>query len=340
MAAEQTGRDGTSLTRKVLITSGVGLLTFLGSATLDGLLEISVIDQLLLTAMVGGIALLTQFLADFENRISGTQDAMVQLTAVQRDSAASTATAISQTFSNISDAAALFNAISNSPLPISFVAALAENSTLINESGSRLIQDVADYEITRIADTMQSLSKSKEITYEGEDREWLLGLTRHSGESIVALSLINNDSETDSLEIGFWTQDLGTRYLDAQQEALDTHPDMTIRRIFIIDDTSLATDQKFLRATRLHSERGIHTRYLTVESVPHHLRTAVSDFVIFDATVAYETVLATRTTASFKPITMTTRLIIDAIRVRRRFRDFELLWEIADDIGDPARLPR
>ncbi len=67
---------------------------------------------------------------------------------------------------------------------------------------------------------VRQLPGGTEIAYDGEDREWMLGLTAEASRSIDAISLSTVDAGIRGFDGGLWTSDLGTRYLELQHEAI------------------------------------------------------------------------------------------------------------------------
>jgi hypothetical protein len=65
------------------------------------------------------------------------------------------------------------------------------------------------------------VSRGGYVAYDGEDRDWLLGLTRHAQSSIDTTSLMAVDASGGGFgEGGLWSSDLGRRYLEVQREAV------------------------------------------------------------------------------------------------------------------------
>jgi hypothetical protein len=128
---------------------------------------------------------------------------------------------------------------------------------------------------------MKGLSQRGEITYDGEDRDWLLALTRNAQASIDAFSFMAVDASGQDFDNGgLWASDLGQRYLEAQQKALDRR--VTIRRIFLLDDPDGAHDPGLLRMCEIQQKLGISIRILDPLTLPGPHRDWMFDFVMFD----------------------------------------------------------
>jgi hypothetical protein len=312
--------SGITLARKILLSSVIGLLTFIGSALLDGTFDVPLTDQLLLTTIVGGITFLTQFLIDFEARLYSLEEA-------QRLNVLEARRVIDRGFARISEATKLFNALEESALPTTALTQLVHRSSRINGTSAELVRDLAGHEIDRLSSFLRSLSGGTEVFYDGEDREWLLGLAQRARVSIAATSLATIDAGGAGFEGGIWKNDLGGRYLMLQREAVARG--VEIRRIFVFDKPEFQIDPDFVTIRHLQQDIGVQVRVLDNSMVPEHLKTVISDFVIFDGVISYETTPATRMDDKFKPSILTTRLILEGERVRNRAVRFEELWTVA-----------
>jgi hypothetical protein len=316
------------LVRKILLTTATGLLTFIGSTLLDGTFKIPLSDQLMLTAIVGGVTLMAQFLVDFDNRLSLVQrEASRRLNEMDRrqsENAAEARQDMNKAFERISKATRFFTLIEKSALQTDALTQLVHRTGQINGTNPKLVQDLAHYEIERLSSLMKSLSTGDEVFYDGEDREWLLGLATHVSSSISATSLATVDAGGKGFEGGLWMNDLGGRYLQIQREAV--RRGVQIRRIFVFDKPEFAGDNDFVRIRHLQQDAGVEIRILDNSMVPEHLKSIIFDFVLFDEVISYETTPATRMEAAVKPAIVTTRLILNQDRVKTLGLRFEELW--------------
>jgi hypothetical protein len=318
-----------SLTRKILITAGTGAAAFVGSALLDQVLDASLPEQLILTVVIGGVALLTQFLVDFEQRLQGVEKAQGSLARRYETTSGSIAAGVELAFRQVSEANEFFARVESSKLPASLITRLVQYTSRIDTEGGHAIRGLAENEITRMVETLESLSDGREMIYHGEDREWLLSLARRSRVSILATSLATDDSGAGSFEDGLWNRDLGVRYLDLQQDAMTDHPGMVVRRIFVFDGPYLQQDPRFVSTWRLHASKGVDVRVLERDEVPNHLRGLITDFVVFDENVIYEIGPTNRLRGEGEPSTVITRLVTNPSQASRRVREFNQLWDIA-----------
>jgi len=194
---------------------------------------------------------------------------------------------------------------------------------------SPLLLRLARREIERVTSFVRQLPVGSEIAYDGEDRDWLLGLTREAELSIDAISLSTVDAGVHGLDGGLWTSDLGIRYLELQRDAIARK--VRIRRIFVFQNAEMAGDETLLRVTQGQRDVGVEVRMLDHELIPHWMQSMIFDFIVFDGTISYETTPATTFSVSqTKPGILRTRLAPMPTRVRDLENQFEELWNAAD----------
>ena len=191
-----------------------------------------------------------------------------------------------------------------------------------------LLLRLAQREIKRMTYFVQELPGGREIAYDGEDREWLLGLTQEAERSVDAISLSTVDAGMRGFDGGLWTSDLGTRYLELQREAVARG--IVIRRIFVFETEDLAGDETFLNITKIQRNVGVQVRMLDHQLIPEWLRSIIFDFIIFDGTVSYETTPATTFNAGTRPAIVRTLLAPMSDRVDELQNRFQQLWDAAD----------
>jgi len=317
-----------TLTRKILLTLLTGSLTFILSQILDDPMDASLSQQILLSTLTGGLALLTQFLFDFENRIGELEEEQHRCLADVRDS-------VENGFTRISEATRLMSSIDRAILSTESLTEVLRSASTVSGRSHPLVLDLARGEIERVAVLLRALGDGKEIFYDGEDREWLLGLTKNARSTIDATSLATVDAGSTSFEGGLWMNDLGGRYLDLQRVASDRG--VRIRRIFVFDDLQDFDPEDFRQICFYQRTAGVEVRELRSSMVPLNLKNLIFDFVVFDGAISYETTPATRLGTVGKPAIVTTRLVLDTERVRGRCRRFEDLWEVAGPVDAAHR---
>lgn len=285
----------------------LGLITILSSYA-GGMSGRSALE---LVAVVTLGSMLMLFLVDSEIRLSRLHDHVVS------------------GFQKIDRSTELLNLIERSVLDTALLTNFLEAVGGADSSINTMMQCLARREIERATWFMRQLPTGSEIAYDGEDREWLLGLTQETRRSIDAISLSTVDAGMRGFDGGLWTSDLGTRYLELQREAIDRH--VTIRRIFVFENEDLARDETFLRITQMQRDVGVDVRMLDHQLIPDWLRPMIFDFIIFDSAVCYETTpAASFNTGGTRPAIVRTLLAPMPSRVHDLSNQFEQLWAAAN----------
>jgi hypothetical protein len=268
-------------------------------------------NALELAAVVTLGTMLVLFIVDFEVRVSGLQD---QLAAG---------------FQKLDTSNELLSLMERSVLDTALLSELIEAAGKADASVSPMLQRLARREIERATRFVRQLPAGGEIAYDGEDREWLLGLTEQVESSIDAISLSTVDAGMRGFDGGLWTSDLGTRYLELQREAIERK--VIIRRIFVFENEDLARDETFLKITAVQRDVGIDVRMLDHQLIPERLQAMIFDFIVFDGAVGYETTPATTfASRAIRPAIVRTRLAAMPARVRDLENQFEELWAAAN----------
>jgi hypothetical protein len=292
---------------KIGIPLLLGLITIVSSRT-GGM---SGRNALELAVVVTLGTMLVLFIVDFEVRVSELQDQVVV------------------GFQKIKASSELLNQMERSVLDTALLSEFIEAAGKTDTSVSPMLERLARREIERATFFVRQLPAGGEIAYDGEDREWMLGLTEQVEHSIDAISLSTVDAGMRGFDGGLWTSDLGTRYLELQREAIERQ--VTIRRIFVFENEDLARDETFLKITAAQREVGVDVRMLDHQLIPERLQAMIFDFIVFDGAVGYETTPATTfTSGATRPAIVRTRLAPMPARVRDLENQFEKLWTAAN----------
>ncbi|HEY0638176.1 MAG TPA: hypothetical protein VGD67_11070 [Pseudonocardiaceae bacterium] len=293
-----------------------------GAYVATNALDEPVILNVLLAVFVGGVTLVVQYLAEFDKRLQNVESS-------QEDHFNLVDDLIKNKFDSISEATELFGRVESSAVRADVVKQLVRHSVGLDGPGNQLIHLFADSEITRLSECMKGLSERGEVTYEGEDRDWLLSLTRNAQKAIDATSFMTVDASGQAFDEGLWSTDLGQRYLEAQQKALDRG--VTIRRIFMLDEPDGTRDPELMRMCRIQQQLGIQVRLLDPLTLPGLHRNWMFDFIVFDSMVSYETTPAAWAKKGTKPAIVSTRLVLSPKRLEERIVAYADLWNAAQE---------
>ncbi|MFF3667497.1 hypothetical protein [Microtetraspora malaysiensis] len=296
--------------RKVLITAAVGVPTyFLTNDNGPAFNREHSAWALVLTVFISAVVFLTQYLIEVDKQLEATRLEMIT------------------GLSRITKATELFNRVEASAVQTDVITQLVSNATRVDKEMPALVQAFAQSEIARISTLLRELSEGN-VIYEGEDRDWLLGLTRNTQHTLDALSLNVVDQGPSEFDGGFWTTDAGQRYLEAQRDRL--RAGVRIRRIFFVDRTERVESEMFRRICKMHTEIGIEVRILTPEDLSSPL--GLLDFIIFDDDVSYEITPSAPQVGQITTHTFVhTLLVLEPPRVRQRIERFKELWEQASE---------
>jgi len=300
--------EHSSVTRKALLTVGLGGATFLITNALNQPQHV----QITLSILIGGIALILRFLVDFENRLAAVEQ-------LEKDGMTEMKHLVGEAYSQISEATELFGLIEASALQTDLVTQLVRNSTQISPTSPPIVYHFVQAKIKETSDFLKQLAEGGTVTYYGEDRDWLLGLTRNATVSIDAISMAAVDHD-------LWQSEIGQRYLDAQRRAAGSGK--RVRRIFVLDSPAMAADPAIRRACEEQRDMRIDVRLLDRVAVPPPLRVQVRDLIIFDDTLAYETNPTTTADPRHAQIAET-RLVLTDSRVKECAQLFRELWDVS-----------
>jgi hypothetical protein len=302
----ERGRRIPLILQKIVVTLISGGVTYL----LTNITGQDVVWTLTLSVFVGGAALLVQFMVDFDQRLALVQTVLAEHTGEMK-------AMVDQSFAKVSEATELFGRVEGSAVRTDAVTELVRKTIGIDVTAPEIVRDFARSEITRLAMLMQDL-QAGEASYDGEDHEWLLALTHNAVESI--------DATSTAVDIEFWTNELGLRYLAAQRDAIKRG--VRIRRVFILDDHRLNSDARILSVCRNQAELGVDVRIAVTSTLPPNARLdPMFDFIVFDQAVSYEVTPALAVEQATLPVIASTRLVLRSDRVAKRVRRYNDLWE-------------
>lgn len=313
-----------NLRLKLLVTLIAGGLAYL-LMNMTGQPEIW---QLTTPVFVGGIVLVVQMLIATDARIGALQ-------AELKAHGGRVEQTVDRRFAAVNEATALYGRVDATMLRPDLMTRLVTAATKFDPEDD-LQRRFADHEINRLAELLEGLDHGW-TAYQGEDRDWLLGLTASASKSIDATSMTTFGKPRGYVDEGqFWAGDLGQRYLDSQHRAIDRG--VRIRRLFLLDDDAAADDAQVAELIEPHRKIGVETRTLPRSSMDFLLQTNLVDFVLFDGQVSYEIHAASTLSAEHRPVIASVTLVAEKRRIAERRNRFEKVWASATQISptDPS----
>lgn len=264
------------------------------------------IVSLMLSLLIGGIVLLAQLLIDFGKVIEGLE---VRMEGVER----------------VIEMARLHDAAGRSTLNTSIVARLLESTARFGDDDAPVVKAFAEYEVSKTADLLTQLNQGHVISHDGEALDWLLSVTRSITTSLDATSTVLVDGKGNGFEGGFWSSDSGRRYLKAQEDAIHGRQ-VTVRRLFIMENVADFNEDDFLPIAKTQMDAGIKIRALQYDRLPS-VQISPIDFILFDGKLTYELIPSNDPYSQGYLHTFLNRM---PAHVAERQAHFERLWEIAD----------
>jgi hypothetical protein len=341
-APPRKGRTSTRtrLITKIIVSLLLGLIAFLLAQVLDNKGGASgLVLGIGGSVFVSGVAFVAQFLIDVADRLDalgyriddlGSNLARAENIIERRH--AENQEMINSGFLRINTATELFGAVEASALKTDAMTQLVKNSTSVGKGKPSLVFDFAQAEIGRLSGYLKDLGQGGDVTYEGEDRDWLLGLTRVAAVTIDATSLSTVDAGGRGfVDGGLWNSDLGQQYLDAQREAIARG--VAVRRIFIVDRPELEINDDFIGVIREHTKIGVQVRTLKPDDLAGTRRSSLIDFIVIDGVLSYQATPASRSPGR-PPTIASTTLVTNPVRIAERIERYKALWAAAAPVDD------
>lgn len=319
----RNGQRRFATTSDVILKSVVALFTGAIAYAVTNLSHEPTIWTLTLSAFIGGVVLIVQFLIEFEQRLEGVEKQVVE-------HAVAMTSLVERRLGEISDVVELVERSITRVDVIEFL----QNAVNIDD-GSPLLFDFAHEEIRRVSRFLKEVNDGM-ASYFGEDRDWLFGLTRSARTSIDATSLATVDAGGQGFEDGFWDTDIGRRYLELQRAA--TERGVRVRRIFMPNDSG-GDESAFHEMCALHASFGVDVHVLRSDAVPPQLQNALFDFILFDDTISYQVTPAARVpSAANRPTIINTTLVRRPDMVEINKSHFNALWAASEPLT-PVPVP-
>jgi hypothetical protein len=142
---------------------------------------------------------------------------------------------------------------------------------------------------------------------------------------------------TSSLPVdnGFWDSELGSRYLEMQEEAIARG--VRVRRVFILAGARPEPDPTVERIRALQQEKRIEVRFLDIDVLTVGQRRLYKDYVLVDSRVYYQVQPPSRRWGDDESgsAVVETLLSVRAPEVEFARDYFEQLWKLAGGSSIP-----
>ena len=302
--------------RRILVAVLTGGLAFVATNLSDQ----PAFPALVLSLLVGGIVLLVQFLYELERRQSAVETGL--------DTArAETRSQLRDEMAKIGAAVELHQRLEQTTDGLDLATRLAAG--LDRTDG--LAMRVARAELTAAVDLLDAVARAGEATVEGEDRDWLLALTRLGHRSLDAISHASAGPGDSFSDDGFWNTEIGTAYLESQRDAI--RRGVRVRRLFVAPDDRVARHPGFTELIRQQQAIGVVARVLRAGDLSLSRRHNVPQVALFDGEVVYELVSRPRLDPATPQFFVTTRLCVRPELVRAHRELYADLWASGQDPG-------
>lgn len=300
-----------SILIKIIVTAVAGGLTYL----LTNTTKQPGIWQLTMTVFVGGIVLVVQFLVDAAE-VSRRTATLVR----EMNKAATLLADAERVFGN------------------DILTQLVKAADGLDRREDLQLR-FAEQQVRVLISVFKGLTAER-AAHEGENPDWLLGLTEIASQSIDATSLTSFEKYQGYVDEGeFWDSELGRRYLTRQHEAI--RRGVRIRRLFVLADDEI-DDEKLAELLKPHKRIGVATQTLRLDEIDFLHR--VADFIIFDQKISYEFQTSQAAPKNSRHVLETVALMTNAGHLQGRRSDFQALWDQAErgsrqPAAPPADLP-
>jgi hypothetical protein len=309
----EPGNTFPAVLRKISVTVLMGAISF----PFTQLLFSDLAGQIAAAGVFGSVVLMIQFLIEFERRLGGVERGL-------GDSVANIRELVRQGFAKVNDATQLVAQVETAGLNTG-VSRLVRHAAGISPEAPPLVRAFVQLEVNRVSELLRGLTVN-EATYEGEDQDWLLNLTRCAAHTIDAVSIPEVDAAGNTYH-SFWQSHLGRRYMDLQRQA--TRRGVHVRRVFVTERDEMAGDQVLQRICRAQDDSGIEVRLLSPSAVPDEIRGHITDYIVFDDTLSYETTPLPHVDRGDVPMILSSRLELRADKVLDRVVRYTNIWEAA-----------
>lgn len=318
--------------RKTLLTVGFGAVS-LGVALKLG--DANAVQAVTIAVIIGSAALMVDFLREFEQRLHDLgrdgREAFERSASALDAAAERIRSDVDRRFAQLTTVPEAFGLQPLDRARAADLVQVVQNAYAFEHRSSPLANSFVRAEAQRFSLLLNQL-RSGEGTYDGEDRDWLLTLTRSCARTLDATSLTTTDAGGRfKFTGGFWESDLGLHYLERQADAVNRG--VSVRRIFILENTELTGHESYRQTCTRQRDLGFDIRYLTPDMISVSLHNKLDDFIVFDNEISYE-VVPSLAPGDARPVISKTHLLLTRTLVAERVRQFAKLWDAALPCAD------
>jgi hypothetical protein len=319
---EPKARKSVTAIPSVVVRIVASLLLGAGTYVLTNSVGQSNTESILLSVFVGGVVLVAQYLAQSERQISESlaqSQRQISESLVQSQRQISESLALFERHvDGLSRSTRFHEAVEASPLDVASLEKLVANLATIKNLGSDLVSQLVMGEVARLMNFVAEVTDGSTF-YPGEDREWLLALTKAAQGEISATSSTTVDGS-------FWGSELGEQYLNAQRDAVLRG--VQVRRIFLVENEDYLSDHAFSQVRARHEQLKIDHRVLLGSDLSDLTRGKYRNFALFDKRIYYQ--VSNPPLLHPRGAVVETWLSLKHKQVSEQTQFFEELWKLAE----------
>ncbi|MGW3101454.1 hypothetical protein [Streptomyces sp. NPDC001100] len=265
---------------KTLVTLAVATVAYVITNLIDQSQD--ELWQLAVSVVIGGAALIVQYLIDFERRLASVEHGQGAQSGAIQDGLAEhhreMKVMVQEKFQLVGDVTRLFGDLERSGMGAEEVRRLVESAARLGDRGPEISKAFARGELDRLATFVEDLA-TMVVGWQGDPGDQLTRLTRHAVRSIDATSTF--------VDFDYWGTKEAQDYLRAQRDAIERRR-VTVRRLFIVSRLA-DIDDKFKEINRAQRKMGIKTRIAVLSELRDGVgRGGLRDFMIFDGELYFE----------------------------------------------------
>jgi hypothetical protein len=322
----------TAAVRRLLLAGALGAAAF-GIALAAGGTKPAAAAVAIVAA---GVGVLADFLREFGRRFDQleqrTREAFENAGGAIEQAAAQIRTDVDRRFAQLTNVPEAFGLQPLDHTRAAELVKVVQNAYAFEHRSSPLANTFVLAEAQRFNLLLHQL-RAGEGTYDGEDRDWLLTLTKACARTLDATSLTITDAGGRlRFSGGFWESDLGLHYLELQADAINRG--VAVRRVFVLENPKISEDPAYQDMCERQRRLGFEIRYLVPDMVSVNLHNKLDDFIVFDNEISYE-VVASLAPEGARPVISSTHLVLNRSLVAKRVRQFAEIWDASLPCADP-----